>query len=138
MFPMHFFLQQTIAAIYGNINGSPTSYTVIFSDLTSGSICDLSTVPSAPNNCDNGNSCQLQWHKFAISSPCSYNHDISVSVFATNILGNGPFSEPVIFKIETSESNYCSKLIDVTSISEHASLILLCRCDPWYIRFKVH
>ena len=133
-----YFLQKTIAAIlYGNINGSPTSYTVIISDLTSGSICDLSTVPSAPNTCDDGKYCQLQWHKFALSSPCSSNHDISVSVFATNILGNGPFSEPVVFSLKISESNYCSKLTDVTSISEYASLIL-CRCDPWYIRFQVH
>lgn len=102
-------IQQT-TVISDEIDGFPTSYTVIYSDFNSGSICRLSTISTVLSSCEDGNYCQ--GHHFVISSPgpCSSNHDISISVFATNVLGNGPFSQPVIFSLKASEfSNSCSK-----------------------------
>ena len=116
----HGHLYSTIIFVGNTGHSSHTLVTVIFSDLNSGmyiySICDLSTVL---NSCETGKYCQLQWDKFTISSQHVHLLTmISISLFLYLLyqyfLGNGcpcSFSArlPVLFNLETSESNYCSK-----------------------------
>ena len=80
-------------AISDNIDGSSTSYTATFSDFTSGSICGSATIPAS--SCQNG----VCRHMFEVSPPCSSNVDVSINVYATNILGDGPSSHPVVFNL---------------------------------------
>ena len=73
------------------IDGSTTSYTITYSDSTSGRICGSATIPAS--SCDGGIcSCRFD----ISSSSCLPSADVSVTVFASNILGNGPMSEPRI------------------------------------------
>ena len=80
-------------AISDNIDGSPTSYNVTYSDVTTGRVCALYSISAAM--CQDG----VCRHKSQIASPCSPSDDISVSVLSTNILGSGPPSQPVIFSL---------------------------------------
>lgn len=90
--------------ISDDIDGSPISYNIMYSDFTSGRMCGIFSIPAA--TCWDG-VCQ---HTSRIASPCSPNDDISVSVLSTNILGSGPPSQPVIFSLivdnDHSESLY--------------------------------
>ena len=90
-------------AISDNIDVSPVSYTITYTDFTSGRICDSFTVPSSI--CQDG----LCRHLFEISPPCSINNDTCISVFSTNALGDGPHSHPVIFSLISSGSDNGSK-----------------------------
>ena len=91
---MHFIiLIMQNKAISDNIDGSPTSYNIMYSDFTTGRICGLFSIPAT--TCQDG-ACR---HKSQIASPCSPNDDISVSVLSTNILGSGPPSQPVVFGV---------------------------------------
>ena len=82
-----FYLQDNFNEItYGSI----FAYTIIYSDSTSGSSCGLATIPAS--SC-RGRMCS---HIFEVSSSfCLPSADINVTVFATNILGEGQFSIPL-------------------------------------------
>lgn len=79
--------------ISDNIDGSPISYNITYSDFASGRICGTFNVPATV--CQNG----VCHHKSQIASPCSPNEDIAVSILSTNILGSGPPSQPVVFSL---------------------------------------
>ena len=83
----------SIANTMENTDRLPISYTVTYSDISqSGRICDSTTILAS--SCLNETCC----HTFGvISPPCSSSGDISISVFATSILGDGPPSTPLIF-----------------------------------------
>ena len=87
----------------------PNSYTITYSDAPSGRICGSATIPAS--SCMNGTCC----HTFGeISSPCSSNGDVSISAFATGILGNGPSSQPLIFSLKTPKhgpGKFCTRMV---------------------------
>ena len=83
-------------AISDNIDGSPISYTITYTDFTSGRTCNSFTVP-ASTICQLQNGLYACHHMFTISPPCSPSNTTSISIFATNVLGDGPCSNPVIF-----------------------------------------
>ena len=75
--------------ISDRIDGSPTFYNITYSDTTFGSTCGLATIPAF--SCEDG----ICTHTFDIfTSSCSPSTGITVTVFAMNILGNGPTSVP--------------------------------------------
>ena len=68
----------------------------MYTDVSSGRTCGLATIPAS--SCLNG----VCSHTFGeISLPCSSNDDISITVLATSILGDGPPSQPLIFRLKT-------------------------------------
>ena len=72
------------------IDGSATSYTINYTDTISGSSCGLATIPAS--SCSHG-VCQ---NMFELSSSfCPFSDSITVTVFATNALGNGTTSRLV-------------------------------------------
>ena len=80
-------LQDDAFNISEGIDGSPTSFTITYSDQTANMICGQDTIPAAMF-CEWNTQCI---HEFNISSPsCSSSTAIIVSIFATNLLGNGP------------------------------------------------
>ena len=83
-----FYLQENFNEI---TNGSIFAYTIIYSDSTSGGSCGSTTIPSS--SCVGG----ICNHVFEISSAssCPPSTGITVAVLATNMLGNGPPSDPV-------------------------------------------
>ena len=99
--------QQKNVSVSDSVNISPTSYTIIYSDFSTGSICGLSTILASV--CQD----EFQCDSFDFSSPCSSNGYTSVSVFATNIFGRGSFSQPLIFRIKPDKSDNCSKCINI-------------------------
>ena len=80
-------------AISADIDGSPISYNITYSDINSGGTCGIFSVPAA--TCRDG----VCRHASRITSPCLPNEDIAVSVLSTNILGSGPPSQPVIVSL---------------------------------------
>lgn len=71
--------------ISDGINGSTLSYTVVYSDLITNRICDRAVLN--PTMCKD----RLCTHLFnTITSECSTTADLAISIFATNILGEGP------------------------------------------------
>lgn len=81
------------------IDGTAFSYTIIYIDTESGGTCDSIEVPAF--RCQQG----LCSHLLDVSSSsCANSTNISVSVSATNLLGDGPASEPV--SIELYHSSY--------------------------------
>ena len=75
--------------IADGIDGSAISYTVTYSESTSGSTCGSATIPAS--SCTN----EMCTHLFDTSlSLCPSAVNIDVTVFATNVLGNGSTSEP--------------------------------------------
>ena len=86
------------------------SYTVTYSDSTSGSSCGSATIPAS--SCEGG-VCNYGFDHS--SSPCRLSPDITLAAFAANILGDGPSSEPVrIFMFSYVQHNY-SKLSYISS-----------------------
>ena len=72
------------------IDGSVTSYTISYTDTISGASCGVATIPAS--SCSHG----VCHHVFeASSSSCPFSHSITVTVFGTNVLGNGTLSPPV-------------------------------------------
>lgn len=76
--------------ISDGIDGSATSYTINCLDSISGDLCSSVTIPAslcAERICN---------HTFEIStSSCPPCVDINITVYATNILGNGAISDPL-------------------------------------------
>ena len=77
--------------ISDGIDGSATNYTITYSDSTSGRTCGLFTISAS--TCTSGH-CN---HMFEIPPVCS-DIGIVITVFATNVLGDGPSSEPVLLE----------------------------------------
>ena len=97
------FMQDTFNVSNG-IDGSTISYTVIYSDSISGSICSLIIIPATL--CGD----RVCSHMFEVSlSSCSHDSNINVTTFATNILGDGPRSEPVTVGTVMTNNNNCRK-----------------------------
>ena len=71
------------------VDGSALSYTISYSDSVSGINCHSTTISAS--SCDDG-ICSDVFE--ASASLCPPLTDITVTVFATNILGNGPTSIP--------------------------------------------
>ena len=77
--------------ISDEVDGSASNYTIIYSDSTFGSICGSAMIPSSV--CVGG-ICSHMFNVFT-SSSCPSSTGITVTVFATNVLGNGPLSDPL-------------------------------------------
>lgn len=73
--------------ISDDINGAAVSYTVTYSDVTSGNSyeCDSKTI--MVSSCEN----RICSHRFQVSSMpfCKNSMHMIVAVFATNLFGNG-------------------------------------------------
>ena len=77
--------------IMDSINGAAMMYTINYRDIVTDRICSSAVIPAFL--CNEG-SCS---HTFEIStSLCPPFTVINVTVFATNVLGNGPSSTPRI------------------------------------------
>ena len=76
--------------ITDEVDGSAASYTITYTDSTFSYICG-STVISA-STCESG-VCS-DWFDIA-SSPCARSTSVMVTAFATNLLGDGPPSQPI-------------------------------------------
>ena len=80
---------------FGRIDGSASFYTINYFDPTSGSGCGSVTIPAS--SCKSVGVCS---HMFELlSSSCPHSDDITVTVYATNVLGNGPTSQPITIGI---------------------------------------
>ena len=73
------------------MTGSAQNYTITYSDATFGSTCFSVTIPASA--CNDGR-CTHEFNIFS-SSNCPSSTSITVTVFATNVLGRGPSSVPV-------------------------------------------
>ena len=92
----------------------PNSYTITYSDAPSGRICGSATIPAS--SCLNGTCCYTFGE---ISPPCSSNSGVSVTVFATSIVGDGPSSQPLIFSLKTPEhgpGKLCTHIMVLTKL----------------------
>ena len=72
------------------IDGSATSYTITYTNPRYGLICNRAVAPAS--QCVNG---ICSHHLNLSSSNCSAFSEIMVSVFGTNVLGNGTSTNPV-------------------------------------------
>ena len=77
--------------IADGIDGSPISYTVIYSDTTTGDVCLEATLPAS--ECERGICRHMPFDRS--HSECIPQGNVSVSAYATNLLGDGPVSDPV-------------------------------------------
>ena len=77
--------------ITDDINGSPVNYTISYTDSTFGTICGSEVIPAS--SCS-GRVCNHYFDIFE-SSSCPPSTGITVTAFATNILGRGSSSVPV-------------------------------------------
>lgn len=75
------------------LNGSATSYTINYFDSMSNISCG--SVPIPVSSCVGGVCSSV----FNVSSSCSDSTGIILTVFATNILGNGTESEPKLLTL---------------------------------------
>ena len=77
-------------ANHERIDGSAISYTLTYLDSITGDPCSTATIPSF--SCVEG----ICNHTFEVSlSSCTPCVDINITVYATNILGNGAISDPL-------------------------------------------
>ena len=81
-----------------------TSYTISYSDSSTGETCGLSTIPAS--SCGE----KICSNVFEVSSTSCFNFtNIAVSFFASSSLGNGPASEQTLISLQqynNSESRY--------------------------------
>jgi hypothetical protein len=76
--------------ITDGIEGSTISYTITYVDSISGDFCNSVTIPAS--SCIDG----MCNHTFEVTlSSCPPCVDINITVYATNILGNGAISDPL-------------------------------------------
>ena len=78
--------------IYPGINGSVISYTVNYMYLTSGNICGSNIINAT--SCIGG-VCSVEFNISSRTSLCVISTDITVTVFATTNLGEGPGTIPI-------------------------------------------
>ena len=93
--PNNYYSQQNPFFIFNDVDGSATSYTAYFVDTSSDKGCDSRTIDSSV--CVNGTCCII--YQILRDSPCSHSSNLTVTVYATNILGNGPESKPAYITI---------------------------------------
>ena len=74
------------------IDGSATHYVISYTAISSHLICDLKTVNISSSWFDG----DYFSHTFEVNSSSCHSSDIVVSVYATNIFGDGPSSSSVI------------------------------------------
>ena len=85
-------MQRHTFNISDDIDGSPIRYTIIYSDSSNKKLCSMDIIEASSDSCEE----DVCTHMFDVSSSsCSPSTDISVSVFATNILGDGPHSAAI-------------------------------------------
>ena len=85
-------------SLTNGVDGSAISYTITYTDTKSELICKSTTIPTS--------SCQEETctHYFDVtSSNCQSSSNITLTVFATNILGNGPSTKPLIITLSLSK-----------------------------------
>ena len=84
-------IQENTMRNHGTINSSVISYTVNYTDSSTGISCGYGTVPAT--SCING----VCSHEFNVSasSRCPPEANFTVKVFGTNTLGDGPTSDPI-------------------------------------------
>ena len=80
--------------ISDGIDGSAANYTITYSESTSGKICDCVTISTSESACISG-----QCNHMFDTSACSDFTSITITVFATNVLGDGPSSKQVLSKL---------------------------------------
>ena len=85
--------------IADGIDGSPISYTIIYSDTTTGVVCLEATLPAS--DCERG-ICRHMLFDRSLSE-CFPQGNVSVSAYATNLLGDGPVSDTDTVRIILSE-----------------------------------
>ena len=86
---MLYIIQEPINISEG-IDGSANSYTIIYFNSASRITCGEDTIPAS--ECQN----QICRHLFNVSvSSCTPDTNISVTVYATNMLGDGSISIPI-------------------------------------------
>ena len=78
--------------ISDGIDGSAISYTATYVDTLSGSMCG-SVIILASSCVDN--ICTIKYPLSSDNNKCPHSTNLTVVVYATNILGNGPESIPV-------------------------------------------
>ena len=100
MYKEHFFISD-------GINGSATNYTITYYDPSSERICGHVTVSASSST-----SGQYK-HVFDIPSVCSHFTSIAITIFATNVLGDGPHSSPVLI-VFSKLLHVCKIIIIVT------------------------
>ena len=87
-------MQQESVTTSDGIDGSATSFSIIYSDSRSGSSCGSTVLPSS--DCQAG----ICSHVFQINnSDCPPCVDINITAFSTNVLGNGAISDVVTIGI---------------------------------------
>ena len=74
------------------INGDADNYTVTYAETTTGATCYSDTIMAS--SCKDG-ICQHSYDSSSDSLFCRQNANITVTVFATNILGDGRMSTPI-------------------------------------------
>ena len=93
------------------LEGLPTSYSILYIDSITGRTCSAVTIPISSNYCI-GLSCQ---YAFEVSSSyCTSVTNFTISAFATNVFGDGPhqISNGQIIRnniMEKPQSNNSSK-----------------------------
>ena len=93
---LHIFVSQRPFNISSGIDGSAVSYTVTYSEATSGNICGSATISTS--SCDD-EVCRYLLRIDLASSCLSSTRSVRVTAFATNILGNGPRTVPAILVV---------------------------------------
>ena len=90
------FLSQHPFNISNGIDGSANSYTITYSEATSGNVCGSAIIPTS--SCDDRECRYLL--KIDLSSSClSSTGSVCMTAFATNVIGNGPNTVPVTFVV---------------------------------------
>ena len=120
-------LIQEPISISDGINGSANSYTIIYSDLASQRTCGEDTIPASA--CQN----QVCKNLFNVTaSSCTQDTNISVIVYATNMLGDGNNSKPM------SQSK-CMDIYYVWLIGMANRKCTICSvCGPCYMQFEAN
>ena len=87
-----------------DISGSAISYNVSYSDVTTGSTYLCDSIIIGVSSCDNG-ACRHHFQVTSSSMPfCKRSMHIIVSVFATNVFGNGSKSIKYISEFESPQN----------------------------------
>ena len=82
--------------IFEGIDGSATSYTITYTNsMVSGEICGSRSATILASSCGDNGMCNHTFNVTSSSLQCPFFFDLSVTVFATNPLGNGPVSSPI-------------------------------------------
>jgi hypothetical protein len=88
-------------------DGSASSYTITYSESASDEPCGTETIQAS--TCS-GLTC-VHTLKIKTPSPCLTSRgSVSITIFVTNAIGNGPASEPVVFIIPECDGHGSGKI----------------------------